>query len=673
MKILDAIQDCGLIPRSNNNNDHGTTTTTCTECEHNKYALENCATNNTILSIRKNNQFSIYPGIRWSNLHNFTLSFNDDDDDDVSSSDDKNSTSSFSFAAFYFIKPPYTLPRDEIDPFANHPISCLNIVNSNNITITSSTSKNNDGIVTNNNNNSRGLIHGGGSDWWGIPFVGFLMTLERRPKLLQITKSTNILIANVNFQDSPLYSLYLNGVNQVEIHHCSIVNRRIDDSMHQNGKKKKSHPLLDLSAFNTDGIDVAGHNIHIHDVDIWVQDDCIAIKDNYLGDGISSNISVDNVNASGLGLVIGSIGGTTVENVTFTNSLLYETFKGIYMKFRDYDMIEPAINSSNPTTEDDTILPSPSSQQRPSSCIHNISFENITMIRPEQWSIWMGPAQQAGGNSYNPCAAKPCSLCWPYIPIGAQCNAPTDYVSILSDITLQSISIINPIHSPGVLLGSTKSPLSNIFFEDVVVVIEESPSSFQIDDLTRTFPGLQLPVNDPYLKRGAIWILILALSCLVVGIWIMCRIRGRHHRTTTRDGFVLVPSNDDNDGTLDRTNGTLSTSTDGDDDDNDYDVNGFSTEIELAAEESMNDDITPSLVDDSTMDATPTSPPKSSHAIQFFVIFLLLIFIMVMIWNIRLHFQIANVDKYFVCDGVKNGIATGRTWPVPQCLRDETG
>ena len=40
-----------------------------------------------------------------------------------------------------------------------------------------------------------------------------------------------------------------------------------------------SHSLTELTAFNTDGFDVSGEYVHIHDCDIWNQDDCIAVKE----------------------------------------------------------------------------------------------------------------------------------------------------------------------------------------------------------------------------------------------------------------------------------------------------------------------------------------------------------------------------------------------------------
>ena len=75
---------------------------------------------------------------------------------------------------------------------------------------------------------------------------------------------------------------------------------------------------------------MSGKNIWIHHCKVWSQDDCFAVK------GTSSNVLIENVEASGLGLTIGSEGGNDqVTNVTFRNAYMDRTFKGIYMKFRD--------------------------------------------------------------------------------------------------------------------------------------------------------------------------------------------------------------------------------------------------------------------------------------------------------------------------------------------------
>merc|ERR1712135_36598 len=116
--------------------------------------------------------------------------------------------------------------------------------------------------------------------------------------------------------------------------------------------------------------------------------------------------------ASGLGLTIGSIGsGSHIRNITY---------KGIYMKFRS----GPAL-------------------------VEDVTFENIVMDEPEQYAIWIGPAQQS--DSANLCAAHPCSICWPSTP-GAVCNAPA---ATYKDITLRNITVNSPAKSPGLIFANS--------------------------------------------------------------------------------------------------------------------------------------------------------------------------------------------------------------------------
>ena len=154
--------------------------------------------------------------------------------------------------------------------------------------------------------------------------MGYVELIEFRPHLLVTNRTSNILIEYLIIRDSPLWTLNLVDVNGLTMRYCSVLARRTYEH---------SHGLIDLSAFNTDGIDVSGHNVHVHDCDIWNQDDCIAVKDTRT-DMPSSNMLFERIHASGLGLTIGSIGGTHVQNITFRDSYLYKSYKGIYMKFR---------------------------------------------------------------------------------------------------------------------------------------------------------------------------------------------------------------------------------------------------------------------------------------------------------------------------------------------------
>jgi len=113
------------------------------------------------------------------------------------------------------------------------------------------------------------------------------------------------------------------------------------------------------------------------------------------------------------------------------------TVKGIYMKNRWNDAAPPGEDVAS---------------------ITDILYENIEIIEPQQFGIWIGPAQQAG---------QPCSLLWTIID-RAECDA-TGY-QIWDNIVLRNITIINPENSPGVLLGNLTYPMTNVVFDNVVVV-----------------------------------------------------------------------------------------------------------------------------------------------------------------------------------------------------------
>ena len=79
----------------------------------------------------------------------------------------------------------------------------------------------------------------------------------------------------------------------------------------------------------------------------------------------------ERITASGVGLTIGSIGNSNVNNITFRDCYMPHSWKGIYMKFRGGDTIE-------------------------GGRVSNVLYENIYMEAPEQFAIWIGPAQQSG-------------------------------------------------------------------------------------------------------------------------------------------------------------------------------------------------------------------------------------------------------------------------------------
>jgi hypothetical protein len=263
-----------------------------------------------------------------------------------------------------------------------------------------------------------GTLNGNGKAWWGA--INFLKYQEDRPRLLHIYGSKNVLMENLLLKDSPYWTFYAEKSDGLLIRYTDVSARWTD---------KNEHTLLDLQAFNTDGFDVTGQNVHIHDCNIWNQDDCIAVKDG------SINMLFERISCSGLGLVIGSIGSSKVQNITFRDSVLPYTVKGIYMKTRWSD--EGPIGDA--------------------ASISDILYQNITMEAPEQYPIWIGPAQQTG---------QPCDLVWPQAE-KSQCIM-SGYQT-WSNIVLRDIFINSPNGSPGLLMGNASNPMTNVLFDNVVV------------------------------------------------------------------------------------------------------------------------------------------------------------------------------------------------------------
>jgi polygalacturonase len=276
---------------------------------------------------------------------------------------------------------------------------------------------------------SLGVIDGNGRRWWGL--IKYLLIAENRPRLMHIYNSTNLLVEKLFFKDSPYWTFYAQDIANLEIHSCR-VDARIDNA--------GWHDPLDLTAFNTDGFDVSGKNVWIHDCEIWNDDDCIAVKPqsgSSIHSSCSENMLFERINASGVGLTIGSISPSVnhecIRNITFRDCVMPHSFKGIYVK-------------ANPGSPGE------------SAEITNILYENIRIDEPTQWAIWIGP-QQASYDGM-------CSLYWPYDP---RSSCPISPLTTFSDITLRNVTINSPTFSPGVLLGNITNPMQNVVFDGVVV------------------------------------------------------------------------------------------------------------------------------------------------------------------------------------------------------------
>ncbi|KAJ3703797.1 hypothetical protein LUZ61_007502 [Rhynchospora tenuis] len=160
---------------------------------------------------------------------------------------------------------------------------------------------------------ANGTIDGQGAIWWE-QFKNHTLDYTR-PHLVELMYSTEVVISNLTFVNSPFWAIHPVYSSQVLIQNVTI--------------------LAPLDSPNTDAIDPdSSTNVCIEDCYISTGDDIIVIKSGWDEYGISfarpsSNISIRHItgqSGSGAGIAIGSemSGGVSevhAENLHFTNSL----------------------------------------------------------------------------------------------------------------------------------------------------------------------------------------------------------------------------------------------------------------------------------------------------------------------------------------------------------------
>uniref|UniRef100_A0ACD5X9M6 Uncharacterized protein n=1 Tax=Avena sativa TaxID=4498 RepID=A0ACD5X9M6_AVESA len=160
---------------------------------------------------------------------------------------------------------------------------------------------------------ANGTIDGQGGIWWDWFQNGNLN--YTRPHLVELMYSTNIVISNLTFKNSPFWNIHPVYCSQVLVEHVTI--------------------LAPLDSPNTDGINPdSSTNVCINHCYVRNGDDIIAIKSGWDEYGISfarpsSNISISNITGEtrgGAGIAIGSemsggVSDVRVEGLRIVNSL----------------------------------------------------------------------------------------------------------------------------------------------------------------------------------------------------------------------------------------------------------------------------------------------------------------------------------------------------------------
>jgi hypothetical protein len=286
-----------------------------------------------------------------------------------------------------------------------------------------------------------GTIDGQGWIWWWKFLLGKIVL--KRPIMIYFENCVDIKVEYLTLLDSPRFHVMGYNVLGFVARHM-VINVDIDkqEGYYKAFRGDKYDELTPpMFPFNTDGIDVAGVNIHIYNISVTNYDDAIVIKANnhdretLNGTDMSctSNALVEDISVRfGVGLSIGSVSAKTdscIKNVIFQNIVAYYPIKFIYIK--------------TGAVPDDGY---------PLARIDNVTYRNMKAYNPLLWAIYLGPQQQKEPDGTG-------DGIWP------QTNA---YVNI-TNIHFENILVESELLRAGLLRCNISNPCRNITFKNVVV------------------------------------------------------------------------------------------------------------------------------------------------------------------------------------------------------------
>jgi hypothetical protein len=345
--------------------------------------------------------------------------------------------------------------------------------------------------VTNLTIRGSGRIDGQGWWWWVMNVL--LIETANRPIMLNVQFCENVTLTGLTLIDAPYYHVWMSTVRNVEIYNASVlvnITQQIDavelgqpgagallrasqailegrghaaavehlravlpyDDMRQ-ALAEGRDPLhltdnitLPFFPLNTDGFDVAGQNVYIHDVFVRNFDDAVAVKPGTDMDGwCSENYLIERVTVqAGVGLTVGSVPSNTgvncVRNVTFRDSYSEAPIKFLYVKSN------PPDDPNNPGT----------------AIIDGVTYQNIISNTSIRDSIYLGPQQQSQPGTGGP-------GWWP----------ATNPDVTIQNVAYRNITAVDGLWFwPGVFRRNETNPSVNISLTDVHVSVWNATANY---------------------------------------------------------------------------------------------------------------------------------------------------------------------------------------------------
>lgn len=210
-----------------------------------------------------------------------------------------------------------------------------------------------------------GIVNGNGKGWWDDVIAGRIPNTigdKRPPRLIYITESSDVKVEHLTLLNSPFWTLEVEAV-RAEINDINVlVDRKYQAELlatliSTETERKLDEdigiafpfPIDDLPDWvlrrlrqpqdlNTDGIDLRGRDIWVHDCIIQNADDSVAVKPLHIVARstnlpyCTTNVTVENMVLTGFGASIGSVGPVRghncVDGVIFRNISMPGTGKG---------------------------------------------------------------------------------------------------------------------------------------------------------------------------------------------------------------------------------------------------------------------------------------------------------------------------------------------------------
>jgi hypothetical protein len=256
-----------------------------------------------------------------------------------------------------------------------------------------------------------GTIDGAGWRWW--PFL----KTRPRPILLDVARSERLLVRNVTLIDSPSFHIQVRGAD-IEIADVTI-------------RAGGCHGWL--AAPNTDGINIGGQRIHVHDCRVHNGDDCVPTNVGF------NNSDTDDVLVERVTCECGTNGGVpiiagaaSIRNVLYRDMVVTNSNQGAGAKISE-------------------------AWETPTGTFANITWRNITIVNPRYAAVYVNTLQEDS-------QAKQCA-----VPVNASRPARWLTAKNLSFIDIAATLNSSAGAYAGCFACTPTSPCTGLLFDGVVV------------------------------------------------------------------------------------------------------------------------------------------------------------------------------------------------------------